>query len=361
MEKVIAARMFALRATDLDPLSYVNTLIYPATVRDRFGCLNKYSPINWTDSTDPIPEAFSEPVALGTIMDARIKELLERFPEGNIVVCWSGGVDSTALLCACLQSGMDINRLVVVGSEDSIEEYPFFYELLKGKGVNIRLVSDVTAELEDIDCAVILTGWCADQLFGSDVNLNDVTLYNEPWLEALAKYVKGQTGKTLSDKSKVILKEVYEGYAQYLGLKIEQWCEFLWLLNFGCKWTYVQNETNLSLVGTKNYGKAVAFYEALDFQRWSVTRFPTLRERNPHTNALVYKKPLKQYILNYTADRNYYRTKGKMATRRLPVDEFDTVAVLTESGPKKYKSSDVRSCNVCLHRAVADLFRKKDR
>lgn len=359
MSKVIAARRFTFRDTDLDPFSIVNDMIYPAAVRDRFGILNKYSPFDWSDKVDEIPTAYAESVALGTIMDEHMAEILAKYPSGKIVIAWSGGVDSTALVCAFLQSDAELDRLTVVCTEDSIEEYPFFYELMKKQGVDVSIVDSVTDELSEIECEVILTGWCADQLFGSDVNTRNVILYNEPWVDALRQYALEEHKMKLSNRSMEIIEAVYTDYAKKLGFEVEQWCEFLWMMNFGCKWTFVQNETNLSLVGTPNYGKAIAFYEDMKFQRWAVSHFPSLRERNPHTNNLNYKKALKQYILNYTADQKYFRNKGKMATRTWHENELDFVSVLTEDGVKKFRAIDHRGCSGCVYRTVGNMFRKE--
>lgn len=358
MNKVIAAKSFLLLPTDRDAFSIVMKMFYPSAVRDRFGVLNRLSPINWTDQTDELPVPYEEQVALGSIMDEHMMEILSKYSEGNIVITWSGGVDSTALICAYLRSGADISRLIIVCTTDSIEEYPFFYELLKKQGANVRVVENVTDELSEVDCSVILTGWCADQLFGSDVNTRDITLYNKPWVEALITYARNEYKTNFTKKSLDIIERVYTDYATKLGLKVEEWCEFLWMMNFGCKWTYVQNVTNLSLARTKNYGKAVPFYEDMKFQRWAMTRFSTLRDRNPHINAIDYKKPLKQYILNYTSDLKYFKTKGKMATRTFQRSEIEYVHVLTEDGVKTYSAVENRGCTGCVFQAVANKFRK---
>ena len=358
MSKVIAARRFALMSSDKDAFSLVNKLIYPAAVRDRFGILNKLSPFDWSDKVDEIPTAFAEDVAIGSIMDEHMAEIMGEHRSGRIVIAWSGGVDSTALICAYLRSGAELDRLTVVCTEDSIEEYPFFFEMMKKQGVDIVITDNVTDELQSIECDLILTGWCADQLFGSDVNTRDTSLYNKPWLDALQVYALKQRRISLAPRSLEVVEAVYSDYAKKLGFPVEQWCEFLWMMNFGCKWTYVQNETNLSLVGSSNYGKAVAFYEDIKFQRWAVSRFPKLRLKNPHTCNVFYKKPLKQYILNYTGDQSYYWTKGKMATRVFQDDELEFVNVLTDDGVKSYRVNSNRGCTGCAYQAVANKFRK---
>ncbi len=358
MSKVISARNFTLEPTDNDAFSFINKLIYPTAVRDRFGILNRLSPINWSEKTDEIPTAFAETVALGTIIDRRMAEILAMCPSGRIVVAWSGGVDSTALICAYLRSGADIKRLTVIGTEDSIEEYPFFFEMMKKEGIEISIVSSLTSALASVDCELILTGWCADQLFGSDVNTQNHRLYNQPWVDSLRTFALQNKGIRLSNNSLEIIESVYTDYANKLGFPVEQWCEFLWMMNFGCKWTYVQHETNLSLMGSSNYGKAVNFYESLDFQRWSVSRFPKLRERNPHVNNLFYKKPLKQYILNHTGDQSYYKTKGKMATRSYYAEDKQFIAVLTDDGARYFRLAEGQKNHMSLSHYVAQKFRK---
>lgn len=357
MDKVIAARRFAFLPEDTDAFSIVSKLFYGIAVRDRFGVLNQLSPFNWTDKTDEIPTAFKETVALGTIMDEHMAEILAK-TSGKIVICWSGGVDSTALVCAYLRSGAPLDQMTVVHTEESVEEYPFFYELMRKQGVDLYKTDNVTETLSEVDCDLILSGWCADQLFGSDVLTRDTSLYNEPWVDALRKFAVKFGHFNFSDRSVEILEAVYGDYMKKLGLPVEQWCEFAWMMNFGCKWTYVQNEVDLSLIGTKNYGKSVAFYEDMKFQRWSWSRFERIRKRNPHIEAVAYKRPLKQYILNYTADQSYFNLKGKMASRRLNFSETEGIGVLTDAGPRLFRRTSQANCLGCAYRAVGNKFRK---
>lgn len=67
----------------------------------------------------------------------------------------------------------------------------------------------VTAATID-DCDVITSGWCADQLFGSDVHVRLPDEYNRPWLTGIATAYSELTNDRcrLTENSLQIIKDV---------------------------------------------------------------------------------------------------------------------------------------------------------
>ena len=152
--------------------------------------------------------------------------------------------------------------------------------------------------------------------------MRNLDLYNLPWLDGL-KQAMLDRNIHLTDKSFDVLAEVWNGYAEAVGVKVEQWCEFAWLYNFGCKWAHVSEDTTLSLHTQEAHDRVINFFEDTRFQSWSMGHVGELREVNVNRIQKFYKRPLKQYIYSYTNDPDYLFRKGKVNSWALVKDEAD--------------------------------------
>lgn len=360
--EITAASKIFLQDRDVDPLSVVSRLWCGWLIRDRFGYLNQYSPYRLSPDSDPIPTVSTSPLVFSDILDTKISEIIANY--NKIAVSWSGGVDSTAVVVALLRNlpESEYDRITVVCSQSSLEEAPRFYELLTKLGINVNVSSPVAVTLGTIDCDVVLSGWCADQLFGSDMLARDASLYHKPWLDALKATFDSDTSPLrLTENSFDILAEVYDGYARHLGLDISEWCEFAWMFNFGVKFSYIQNAMSLTLHGTSNAGKAVNVFDAPDFQTYAVTNRDQIKANNGYDDPTYYKLPLKQYIHEYTNDDEYFTRKGKRNSWMYTKTRLSDVKVLTEAGIKTFKfapEDNVEYGFRLLSYAVGDSFRK---
>lgn len=308
----LKAGWLPLDSSDLDPLSLVTGVFRGHFLRDRFNILNRYSPFSVSEEADVIPTAFDEPYVFTDLMDERAKQLLA--DNETIVVSWSGGVDSTGVIVALLRNlpESERDRIKVICTESSVNEAPNFYKMMLDLGVNVTVTTNLFDALGEESCDVVLSGWCADQLFGSDIHLKNLDLYNKPWIDALDWHINRVRGVCLSNRSKTILLDIYTDYATRLGVNVEQWCEFAWMFNFGVKYTFVKEHARLVLGGSQNQDKICPFFDTFEFQRYSVTRFPSLRVTNMYEHRQDYKLPLKQYIFEFSGDQDYLNNKGKM-------------------------------------------------
>ena len=118
------------------PFGIACTYFSGKVVRDRFGFLNQFSSYNWTDKTDPIPQAKDH--SLTDLMDARACQFLGK----SVAVQWSGGVDSTAILLALIKNGISKEDLVILYDTNSIDEYPKLYKWLEEQKYNLKLVTN---------------------------------------------------------------------------------------------------------------------------------------------------------------------------------------------------------------------------
>lgn len=358
-----------LKTSDLDPLSLVTRVFRSHFLRDRFNILNRFSPFSVSEEADPIPTAFDESIAFTDLMDERAKQLLA--DNETIVVSWSGGVDSTGVVVALLRNlpREDYSRIKVIGTEQSINEGPNFYKTMLDLGINVNVTNELLDDLGEEDCDAVVSGWCADQLFGSDVHLRNLDLYNKPWIDALDWHVRNQFMSRLSNRSKSILFDVYMDYAKRLGVNVEQWCEFAWMFNFGVKYTFVKEHARLVLGGSPNQDKICPFFDTLDFQRYSVSRFPMLRGTNIYANQQDYKVPLKQYIYGFSGDKDYLEKKGKVNSWASQFGRYcytnKTLPILIDEGLKLFTNAEIgEECDSCQSKMcakVGEMFRKEGR
>lgn len=175
--KILSAEYFPIAPTvDTDSLTLITSILVNRQLRDRFDVLNKYSNVRWASGSDPVPTPITTPMV--ELLDAHATSVIQQY-DGDaskpIVVLWSGGVDSTTIICALLKNGA--KNVKVLCSKDSIEEYPWFFENVVKKLPHT--VSDkVPTDMRTIPSSAIVTGWCADQLFGSNVHLRNLGTYN---------------------------------------------------------------------------------------------------------------------------------------------------------------------------------------
>ena len=224
-------------------------------------------------------------------------------------------------------------------------------------GLNVTIADELVDGLGDVECDAIVSGWCADQLFGSDVHLKNLGLYNKHWLDAIDWHLQLNHQK-LSSKSKDILADIYTQYANVLGVKVEQWCEFAWMFNFGVKYSYIRDHSKLCLAGSENVNKVFPFFDTMKFQRYGLNFFESVRDENIYANSEAYKREMKQYIYSFAGDKDYLLNKGKVGSWRSGSRSSyarNIVPVVTDSGLLLFKCTSHNN----PRDVVANTFRKE--
>ena len=363
-EKIIACERIPTRNSDRDPFSIIMKFFGGWLLRDRFGILNHYLPYRISDQVDEIPKPYQEPITVHEILDELISDVCIK--NRRIAIMWSGGVDSTALVCGFMKHIKEeeySERLVVIGHTSSPEEYPLFYHMMLDKGIEVIISEDPIEALRNVDIDCFTDGNGADQIFGHDMHLLDTSLYTKPLIEGLDKmWRKMYPNSYLSVDTLNVISNIIFDYGTRFGLKVEQFCEFAWLFNFGLKMSYKPHQYPLLVAGSKNEGKGITIYAHEKMQRWAVTNFPNLRKANGYEKPRVYKMPLKHYILDVTNDFAYFKSKGKRNSWYNVDVPRKTVNVLTDNGIKIFSSPyivvDSFKAQNRLMREVEKTFRK---
>lgn len=287
---------------------------------------------------------------------------------GAVLVAWSGGIDSTAALCALLQAapvadGCSQNKLQVLLDDSSIAENPTFYKtvILKHKLIivprdNVELSTHAVRWKEQHIANILVTGELGDQLFGSD-RCATAFATSDDGLDMLAlppeflpkSNIYKTANQIMIDKGLAApWEDVVLPALDCLGLTsnggsnawkawiapqlaqspvpIYSTFDFVWWLNFCCKWQIVSvrcwHDGGIPLLEQREIYYATStenmtlnirhFYDDRDLECWScmpefhASKFPDLRDWT------TYKEPLKAFIRNFDGNDEYYQSKVKV-------------------------------------------------
>jgi len=251
-----------------------------------------------------------------TICDERAKFLLHKaeFDNRKIAVMYSGGIDSTLVLCSILKNATkeQLKNVVVLLSEQSISENENFYRDYITK--NFECVSSYRfPHFLGNDKFLFTSGENADQLFGSQVN--DTFTRNNPY-DTLFRPIKEVDGKVLDlfnerikDKNKKYSEPILNLFHKLVAsapIPLENVYQFFWWINFTTKWNsvyvrmlpYSKNSSTIKL--EENY---TTFFGTEDFQLWSLNNTDKFSKDVDNCG----KKISKQYILDVNGDTTYLK------------------------------------------------------
>jgi len=251
------------------------------------------------------------------IMDERAIEVMEKAKSSNkkLAVMYSGGIDSTGILCALLKncSEQDIRKnVVVLLSDHSIQENQNFYDdyIIK----KFECVSSFRFPYYlGNDDYLMISGENADQLFGSQVTVKFTAYrpYNflfTPLEQAKDEIVEWMCGR-LQDGYKKYASSYYDMFKKLCDaapIKIDTLYKFLWWINFTNKWQsvyvrilpYSKNRSNIKI--EENY---TTFYWPKEFQLWSLNNTDKLVKDSEDSVKYI----TKDYILDFNGDKSYYK------------------------------------------------------
>ena len=231
-----------------------------------------------------------------------IKELVNEHSL-NPYLMFSGGIDSTGVLYALINAGLEFN---VVFNQGSINENPKVAQDLldkKFRGVNPILCNNGEVTFPEHPKAnpdaFYITGEIGDQTFGSEGMYKfDYDTRQLPVEEAVDK------GLVPRELFNVTIDSVNKIIPDKLTLS-----EYLWAANFIFKYQDVL--LRCGAVGLSSYGpkqNAIHFYNSTNFQLYSMNSY---RENSNFVRQADYKMPLKEYIYKNNSDKYYLENKIK--------------------------------------------------
>lgn len=302
----------------LDFCELFNVVNANACVIDRTNSLT--SPVA-LHSLYPVPQQVSNVKDFGTLCIERAAEILD---EGMpVYFMYSGGLDSTAMLVAfdhvLTQRAKGYDQLVICTSPDAQAENPaawFDIVMPNYKLLNTRdMLSDVKLE----NCRYV-QGENADQLFGSDRVFTNSVLLHQPYSHGnlrtfLASRITSDRPETLDR-----LHAEFVVLANKCPLPIRMMRDFLWWMNFTCKWQSVALRTlsfttvfeNGAKVPLEHIKRFETFFNTVPFQQLAISG--TLDRWGDNPTAYTYKKAARDFIEKHTGWSDYVRTKMKVGS-----------------------------------------------
>ncbi len=289
---------------------------------DRTGTI--VSPVKMT-SLFPMPKLRPLSKTYEEVCNDRARELLARADQKALTmyVFWSGGIDSTCVIVSLLKNATEDQKknIVVVMSEDSINENPNFYrDHIHGK---LRVEPGIMAAYMLLGGNyLIVNGEHNDQLLGSDMVAKLIRKYGESAIQK--KYSRDLIFGLFNDMTKDdamthFYMDTFERLRDAAPMPITTNHDFLWWINFCLKfqlvhffvWSYA-GPRNLHLVNRAYLKDHYApFYCTEEFQLWSMNN---LDKRIKDTWS-SYKWICKDVIYQYTKDADYRDNKLKVGSR----------------------------------------------
>lgn len=264
---------------------------FGATPVDRTGILDGTIETNYTVE---IPKLNGFNKNIETVISERANELLNT--SKNIVLLWSGGIDSTLVFYALIEANIKFD---IVYTRNSTKEYPkLANEIESGQFVNnIKSLHKWTETSNEYwDNKLVVTGEIGDQIVGTQM---------------LCGYIREHKDMPYKDILKPEHCEPFnKSIDSLLGCTEHTTAEFLWALNFVFKY-----ESVLSRIGKYKIKNDTTeyfhFYNSDDFQRWALSNYKTNVVFSKETE---YKSISKQYIFSKNNDELYFKHKTKVGS-----------------------------------------------
>jgi hypothetical protein len=289
-----------------NPIYLKSCMFFGATLIDRTETLD--TGIDFT-IIDKIPQSINTNNSFSEICNKRAIEIIIG-TNGIITVLWSGGIDSTVALLSLINelANIDkIDRLKILLSEESIIEYPTFFNDIINKKLNFELIK--TAIFDHIKPnETIITGEHGDQLFGSDKLKYPIITGDafKPYEDILEFIISRKLG---TDKFTQPIIDFIDPVIKQSPLEIISLYDYLWWLNFSLKWQTVSMRLIHGLERTHNdlENNVFHFFKSNDFQIWSLLNH-SIKIKKEWTS---YKYIAKEFIYEFHKDDFYLRNKEK--------------------------------------------------
>ena len=263
---------------------------------------------------DPLPLIIQNPPDFETLMLERALEIVQTSINMSkpLLVLWSGGIDSTAVLLALKEVFEKPTEQLVIGcTAGSFVEFPELGQELQKAGYRmIPLAHPVSKYLPHE--YLLATGEHGDQLFGSDKMLEYVAagLGHMPYRAFLPFLISDKMGHPQANHG---MMEMLDPIFEAAPFPLKTLCDALWWMNFTLKWQQVTLRIPVwSQKDPKQFlERCHHFYRSVPFQQWSMM----VDHKDPR-RLTDYKLPLKKFIQSRFPCPRYTETKSKEISLR---------------------------------------------
>ena len=278
---------------------------------DRFDILTEDCEYNLLSRCDSIEDIQScKLLSFEECVRKRCDEIIDMAGYKKIYISYSGGVDSTCIVCSFLMNErLNKDNFFVICNPFAIREYELFYRLLIEQGVNIIAIDESIESLINLtkDDVIFVNGNCGDQIDGSNILSKRFASveYFLPWKDALIKAADLRHLR-VSDKN---ISDVEE-YIKLFGFEPEYAGDLSWFLGFAIKYNYAASYMKQLSYRPDN---VVVFFDTIYFNKYGLVSYRMNREYKSQMSSFHYKLEWKKLIFSYTKDYDYFLHKGKEA------------------------------------------------
>lgn len=242
--------------------------------------------------------------------DACMKRAHEIIDMGRpIRLFWSGGIDSTTVLVALIKAGIKADQLQIACNADSIcERWQFFRKHVSGK---YEITPSTSVAESVLDHGVLtVTGELADQCFGADIMMYPAALFGggilrqrasvDLWIDLQAHCMMMPPEMSARYYDELIAS------AAFCDVQLNEMFDLYWWGNFAFKWQDValrsialsSPEHSQHIKERHVFNNMCHFFQAGDFQDWSITR----RQPKIDVEWRTYKRVAKEFIYEFEQD-----------------------------------------------------------
>lgn len=338
--------------------------------RDRTNTLNKFGLYNICElptfdyKITPHQREFSD------LVNERARYLIDNI-DRPITVLWSGGVDSTMIMCAMIANGIPKDKLRVYCTMESVWEAPGFMEFVLRNGYTVHPTSagyfyrDFDRDFGDTH---LISGDASDLLFGSVKASKMIALQSMPWVDGW-RFAMHEFHKDFPTPSFDTFDYIQEWMNRWSGWEIKTFGQFLWWNSYALQYDGVIEHFRLEFEG-KYADHQESFFETPEFNQWALNDFPNRGKHNQWFDHRYYKKHLKDYIQSVWKNDDYHRYKGKCGSWSIHYNHNYNIGKLIlrdEEGYKTipykgYKNDINRLCDASVKQVVELLkpYRKAE-
>jgi hypothetical protein len=266
----------------------------------------------------PIPEFdHAGETKFDHVMDSIAEKFCQRVKKTGRrpYVCWSGGIDSTAVMVAILRvaDAEVLNQLVVLLSKESIIENAYFYKyFIKDKFVTEN-IDDFVLDESNYNKVLITNGEAGNQIMGNYhitrlMRMNQSDLLKQSW-RSISNF-----NEVIPNSTPFLINMITESI-NHTPVPIETVYDFLWWSSFNFKFDAVLIRKmfvyarHLNSIQTKDLWKngMMLFFAEPEMQNWSMASNNIRRE----SLAIDSKYTPKKYIYDFDHNDIWFAHKGE--------------------------------------------------
>lgn len=236
----------------------------------------------------------------------RAKNLLDL---GKVInVSWSGGIDSTFVLCILHEMATDKSQIKVYGTYSSILESGCFFDKQIKPSIKYDIHVNKTYKNNFIcsDDEIFVTGSMGNNIFYQDLN------YHQPdsWIrfkqsgdptELIKRYYDTEYQLVLQDSNIQFLENTIKNCPkQIITLQ-----DLRWWIQFAFNWHTTISNTSIGI--PRNRAEKIhAFFSSEEFQLWSILNKDKPTKIGDYSDE---RWQMREYIADYTGDLHYSKNK----------------------------------------------------